>query len=72
MKIVTIPIKVEVSEWATHVAVDRDGAISEYGCEPEECEYTQCWDINDKNTITRRFRYIDDVINWRETLTEVK
>jgi hypothetical protein len=71
MKTVKITIEVEVSEWATHVAVDGNGSIYEYGCEPKECDYSPCWDTNCKNAMQRCFNDIEDVINWRETLTKV-
>ena len=52
-----------------HVAVDADGGICEYGCKPKEHEFSQCWDTKDERD---QVGSIFNVINWRETLTEVK
>jgi len=69
MKTVKITIEVKVSDFATHVAVDADGCIYEYGCAPKERECYTCWDTRDERD---RVGLISDVINWKNTLTEVE
>lgn len=71
MKTVKILIEVCVPEWTTHVAVDGDGSIYGYGRKPYQSDYSSYWDTHG-NVLSRRFNDIEDVINWRETLTEVK
>jgi hypothetical protein len=66
METVTLKIEVEVHDWATHVAVDADGRIYEYGCEPKKSTRYQRWYI--KSVLNGRC----GVANWRETLTKVE
>jgi hypothetical protein len=65
MKTVKLTIEVEVEEGSTHVAMDYDGAIYEYECEPEGGAYVR-WVARGK------FNRIVGIKNWKETLTEVK
>ena len=68
MKKVTLKIDVEVHDWATHVAVDADGRVYEYGCEPRQSTRYPGWDIGDESVL---FDRCDVIPNWIETLTEV-
>jgi hypothetical protein len=71
MKIVTIPIKVEVPDNAKQVAVDENGEVWSASSEPIFPEgfddsglgVWQCWCGRE----LRRCR----VLNWKETLTKV-
>jgi hypothetical protein len=65
MKIVTITIEVQVPDDASHVAVDMNGLVSyctRFDREKQPKPMDAGW-----NT-----RHHAKVVNWRETLTEVK
>jgi hypothetical protein len=69
MKTVKITIEVEVHDWATHVAVDGCGSIFEYDCEPVPLQMSPDWDIVDESALSAQ---CCTIVNWSETLTEVK
>lgn len=66
MKTVTIPIEVEVPDDASHAAVDINGLVS-YRIDDK-------WGEEDPKPMNAKWntRHHARVINWRETLTEVK
>jgi len=66
MKTVTIPIKVEVPDDASHVAVDMNGLVSYRLGDIWNEEWPAFMNVK-WNT-----RHHAKVSNWKETLTEVK
>ena len=67
MKTVKITIEVEVSDWATYVAADKNVKIYEYEIEPTVQNGDRVWD-----TELLKFNEVTKIINWKDTLTEVK
>jgi len=70
MKIVTIPIEVEVPDNAKQVAIDENGSV---WVSYDEQMYTEKNYVGDGFWITEDGKVSElRVLNWKETLTEVE
>lgn len=66
MKTVKIMIEIKVSDKAKYAAIDSNGTPYGYSDKPERG--TCIWDEDTQVLICEKC----EIINWRETLTEVK